>query len=366
MKVPLADPLIGEEEARAVYEVVKSGWIREGEYVSRFEKEFSKLVRRKYAIATSSGTAALHVALAALGIEKGDEVIMPSFTCAPPVSMTLLVGGKVVFADIETETYNLDPESVKKLVSGRTKVIIPINYAGHPAQLDFLQEIAEESGIYLLNDAAEALGARYMGKDVASFGDIVIFSFSPNKTITTGEGGMIVTDDEELAEKARIIKDYGQKERFNNIEIGNNYHMTEMQAAIGLVQLKKLEEIVKRKRRNAKMLSDELSDIEEIKIPIEMNECKHVYCLYSIRVLKGSRDKVMKMLDSAGIQTRIYFPPVHKTPMMRKYGYKADSLKKTEEVANTILSLPSSPKLTEDDIAYISETIHKIIGDCRL
>ena len=366
MKIPLADPLIGEEEAKAVYEVVKSGWIREGEYVSRFEKEFSKLVRRKYAIATSSGTAALHVALAALGIEKGDEVVMPSFTCAPPVSMTLLTGGKVVFADIEEDTYNIDPESVKKLVSEKTKVIIPINYAGHPAQLDFLEEIAEESGIYLLNDAAEALGAKYIGKDVASFGDIVIFSFSPNKTITTGEGGMIVTDDEELAEKARIIKDYGQKERFNNIEIGNNYHMTEMQAAIGLVQLKKLEEIVKRKRRNAKMLSDELSDIEEIKIPIEMNECKHVYCLYSIRVLKGSRDKVMKMLDSAGIQTRIYFPPVHKTPMMRKYGYKADSLKKTEEVANTILSLPSSPKFTEDDITYISETIHKIIGDCRL
>jgi len=366
MKIPLADPLIGEEEAKAVYEVVKSGWIREGEYVSRFEKEFSKVVGRKYAIATSSGTAALHVALATLGVKKGDEVIVPSFTCAPPVSMTLLTGGKVVFADIEEDTYNIDPESVKKFVSEKTKVIIPINYAGHPAQLDFLEEIAEESGICLLNDAAEALGARYKGKDVSKFGDIVIFSFSPNKTITTGEGGMIVTDDEELAEKARIIKDYGQKERFNNIEIGNNYHMTEMQAAIGIVQLKKLEEIVKRKRRNAKMLSDELSDIEGIKIPIEMNGCKHVYCLYSIRVLKGSRDKVMKFLDSAGIQTRIYFPPVHKTPMMRKYGYKADSLKKTEEVANTILSLPSSPKLTEDDIAYISETIHKIIGDCRL
>ena len=361
MKIPLADPLIGEEEARAVYEVVKSGWIREGEIVSKFEKEFSKTVGRKYAIATSSGTAALHVALAALGIGKGDEVIMPSFTCAPPVSMTLLVGGKVVFADIEMETYNLDPESVKKLVSERTKVIIPINYAGHPAKLDVLSEIAEDKGIYLLNDAAEALGAKYMGKDVASFGDVVIFSFSPNKTITTGEGGMIVTDDEELAEKARIIKDYGQKGRFNNIEIGNNYHMTEMQAAIGLVQLKKLEEIVKRKRRNAKMLSDELSDIEGIKIPIEMNECKHVYCLYSIRVLKGSRDKVMKMLDSAGIQTRIYFPPVHKTPMMRKYNYKADSLKKTEEVANTILSLPSSPKLKEEEIKYIGRVIRNVI-----
>jgi len=356
MKIPLADPLIGDEEAKAVYEVVKSGWIREGKLVSKFEKKFSEVVGRKYAIATSSGTAALHVALATLGIKDGDEVIVPSFTCSPPVSMTLLIGSRIVFADIEEETYNIDPESVRKLISKRTRVIVPINYAGHPAKLDILEEIAEENEIYLLNDAAEALGARYKGKDIAKFGEVAIFSFSPNKTITTGEGGMIVTDDEELAEKARIIKDYGQKERFHNIEIGNNYHMTEMQAAIGLVQLKKLDEIVKKKRKNAKMLSEELSDLP-IKIPIEMRDVEHVYCFYSIRVLKDSRDKLMKMLNSAGIQTRVYFPPVHKTPMMKKYGYKADSLKKTEEVANTILSLPSSPKIKDEEIRHIRKVM---------
>lgn len=361
-RIPLADPLIGDDEAEAVSRVVKSGWVREGKYVTQFEEEFAKYSGTKYAIATSSGTTALHVALACLNVRRGDEVILPSFTCAPPVSMTLLVGGTPVFADIETQTYNIDPD-VEKTVSKKTKVVIPINYAGHPAELDVLQEMAEKSGAYLLNDAAEALGATYKGKSVAQFGDVAVFGFSPNKTITTGEGGMIVTNNEEIAEKARIIKDYGQKGRFRYVELGSNYHLTDMQAAMGIVQLKKIDEILNCKRFNAKLLTERLSNVRGIVAPVELPRCTHAYCLYSIRVSsrKVSRNQLMRRLEKAGVQCRVYFPPMHKSPFMKKFKFRKSVLRNTEWVSSTILSLPSSPKLSEKDIEYVYGVIRQTV-----
>jgi len=361
--IPLADPCVGEEEAKAVYEVVKSGWIRQGKVVEEFERRFSKYLGVKHAIAVSSGTAALHVALAAVGIKKGEEVIVPSFTCVPPISAILLVGAVPVLADIEEITYNLDPNSVRNVLSDKSKAIIPINYAGHPAELKELQEIAESKGLYLINDAAEALGAMYDGKNIAQFGDVVVFSFSPNKTITTGEGGMVVTNDDEIAEKARIIRDYGQKERFYYVELGFNYHMTEMQAAVGLVQLRKLEEFVKSKRKNAKLLTNLLNEIDGIIPPAELPNCRHCYMLYSIRVVEGNRDELSKKLESFGIQNRVYFPPVHSSPMLHKFEYRCDSLKVTDRVSSTILSLPSSPALSEDDIYYIFECVKRCMEE---
>lgn len=357
--IPLADPLINEEEAKSVFDVVKSGWIREGEFVNQFEKKIAGHLGVKYAIAVSSGTAAIHVALACLNLEKGDEVILPSFTCAPPVSMILLLGGVPSFADIETQTYNIDPESVKRMISKKTKVIIPINYAGHPAEFDTLQEIADDNNIYLLNDAAEALGATYYGKNIAKFGNVVTFSFSPNKTITTGEGGMIVTNNEEIAEKAKIIKDYGQQDRFHYVELGNNYRMTEMQAAMGLIQLKKIKKILDQKRANAKLLTEKLSEIKEIATPVEFPNCTHAYCLYTIRVLskKVDRDQLMKELEEEGIQTRVYFPPMHMSPMMNKFRFRNDRLVNTEGIASAILSLPSSPKLSQANIECVYEAV---------
>jgi perosamine synthetase len=362
-KIPLADPGIGEEEAKAVFEVVKSGWIRQGQKVEEFERKFARYLGIKHAVATSSGTTALHVALAALGIKKNDEVIMPSFTCIPPASMTILLGGIPVFADIEPSTYNIDPISIERLITERTKVIIPINYAGHPSDLKAIQEIANKYGLKILNDAAEALGAYCDGKNIASFGDVAIFSFSPNKTITTGEGGMITTNDDEIAEKARIIRDYGQKERFRYVELGSNYHMTEMQAAIGIVQLNKIDEIVKRKRKNAQMLTEKLSKIEGLTPPVELPDYRHAYMLYSIRVKPVKRDYLGKQLEERGIQNRVYFPPVHWSPLLKRFKYRRDKLKITDEVGNSILSLPSSPFLTEDEIGYIATSIRKCLED---
>jgi len=364
-KIPLADPLIGDEEAEAVYDVVRSGWVREGKIVDEFEREFAKYLGMKYAIATSSGTTALHVTLASLGVQRGDEVVLPSFTCSPPVSMTLLLQGVPVFADIETQTYNIDADGVRKMLSRKTKAIMPINYAGHPAELDVLQEVASEFGVYLVNDAAQALGGTYKGKNIANFGDVVVFSFSPNKTITTGEGGMIVTNDEGIAEKARIIKDYGQKERFHYIELGSNYHLTEMQAAMGLVQMRKIDAIIKRKRSNAELLTEKLSTVKHVATPVELPGCVHAYCLYSIRVLssKVDRNSLMEKLENAGIQTRVYFPPMHKSPLVKKFKFRMDKLQNTENVSSTVLSLPSSPKLGEREVEYVYEVMRNAFSE---
>jgi perosamine synthetase len=361
-KIPLADPLIGEEEAKAVYDVVKSGWIREGKLVKKFEDIFAKYLGAKHAIATSSGTTALHAAMLALGIKKGDEVIVPSLTCVPPVSAALLCGAVPVFVDIETETYNIDPEEVRAALSDKTKVIVPINYAGHPAKLKELEEIANENDIVLLNDAAEALEAKIGNRNVGGFGKVSIYSFSPNKTITTGEGGMVTTDDDELADKVRIVKDYGQKGRFNFVDLGNNYHFTEMQAAIGIEQMKKVDGLVKRKRAAAKLMTEKLDGIKQLQLPVEKKGYTHVYMLYTVRIINDSREDVIKKLESAGIQSRVYFPPLHKSELLKRFESRVGSVKNTEKIADSILSLPSSAKLTEEQIDYISKTMKEIFG----
>lgn len=360
-EVPLANPGVGEEEAKAVFEVVKSGWIRQGKVVEEFERKFARYLGVKYAVTTSSGTTALHAALAALGVEKGDEVIMPAFTCIPPVSITLLSGGIPVLADIELQTYNVSSQSIKQLISKKTKVIIPINYAGHPADLGTLEDICKEHGFYLLNDAAEALGAFYNRKNIASFGDVSVFSFSPNKTITTGEGGMVTTNDDTIAEKVRLIRDYGQKERFRYVELGSNYHMTEMQAAVGLVQMSKFDEIITKKHRNAELLTKKLSGIEGITLPVELPNCRHAYMLYSIKVHAGKRDYLSSELQKKGIQNRVYFPPVHWSPIIKRFNCKMGDLKFTDEIGASILSLPISPFLTDEEIDYIAGQVKEIM-----
>lgn len=358
--INLADPCLGEEEAVAAYEVVRSGWVRQGPIVEKFETEFAEYVGVKYAVAVSSGTAALHVALASLSLERDYEVILPSFTCVPPISMTLLSGGTPVLVDVENKTYNIDINSVRSAISKKTKVILPINYGGHPADLAHLEDIAKENQAYLINDAAESLGSSIGNKGIASFGDVSIFSFSPNKTITTGEGGMIGTNNEEIAEKARILRDYGQNRRFNYVDIGNNYHLTEIQAAIGRAQLNKIESIISKKRENAKLLAQLLSSFEEITPPVELDGYKHVYMLFSI-LFCGNRDKFSKLLTKEGVSNRVYFPPVHWSPLVKKYNFKFSSLSRTDYIGSSILSLPSSPLLSKDEIYYIAKTVEKCL-----
>ena len=366
ISIPVADPLIGEEEAKAVYDAVRSGWVREGILTAKFEKMFADYTKSKHAVATSSGTTALHAAMLCLGLKPGDEVIVPSLTCIPPVSAALLCGAVPVFADIETETYNIDPGAVEAAITGKTKMIIPINYGGHPAELAELEKIANNHGIILLNDMAEALGAKVGNKNAAEFGQLSIYSFSPNKTITTGEGGMVTTNDAALAEKIRRVKDYGQNGRFNYAELGSNYHFTEMQAAMGIEQMKKIDKVVKRKRDAAKLMTEKLGDIKQLKLPVEKEGYTHAYMLYTVRILdskiknKMRREDVMKRLELVGIQSRVYFPPLHESELLKKSKSRVSSKKNIDAVAGSLLSLPSSPKLTEEQINHIAKTMKEI------
>jgi len=362
-RIPIANVDIGEEEADAVAQVILSRRIREGLTVERFEEAFAQYVGVRHAIAVSSGTSALICAMLALDIKPGDEVIIPSLSCSPPANVALGLRAKPIFADIEPKTYNIDPEDVKRKITDKTKAIIPIHYGGHPANLDEISELCVSRDIILLNDAAEALGARYKGRKIGTFGLVSVFSFSPNKTITTGEGGMITTNDDELAEKVRMITDYGQDRKFHCIVLGYNFKMTEMQAAIGIIQLKKINRILKLKRRNAEYMTKLLSDINGIIPPLEETYCKHAYMLYTIRVVKDfglDRDELMKALGENGIQSRVYFPSLHLQPLYtRTFGRV--KLPVTEKISKEILSLPSSPTLELSDV----EKIAQIIFDAR-
>jgi perosamine synthetase len=356
--IRIAEPDVGEKEAKAMYEAVVNGNLRYGAQIEAFEREIAKYIGVKYAVATSSGTAALHTALLALNIKPGDEVILPSFSCAPPLIATILSNAKPVFADIETRTLNISPEDVKKLITPKTKVIIPIHYNGHPAEMDLLLEIAEKNNIYILEDAAEALGAEYKGKCAGSLGHVAILSFSPNKTITTGEGGMLLTNNHEIYERAKAIIDYGQKGRFNYIMLGHNYHMTAFQAAIGLVQMKKIDQMLNKRRMLTKLYNEMLSDEHLLEIPFNASYVKPSFMSYYVKFkTRKLRDKVMGHLNSRGVETRIYFPPLHKSPYYQQFVKSENKLWRTEDISNSILNLPMSPKLSEDQVLYITNIL---------
>ena len=266
--------------------------------------------------------------------------------------------------DVEPRTYNIDPKDVRRKITERTKLIVPIHYGGCPADLDSLLEICEEKDIILLEDAAEALGAEYKGRKAGTSGEISVFSFSPNKTITTGEGGMVTTNNDELMKKIRMIKDYGQDERFHIVTLGYNFKMTEIQAGLGIVQLKKMDKIIRLKRRNARHLTKLLRGVNGIIPPLEESHVKHAYMLYTIRITEEfglTRDALMETLDVNEIPSRIYFPPLHLQPLFTKE-IKPFKLSIVEKISKEILSLPSAPTLKRSDVEYVAHTIKKNIN----
>nr|MDO8134547.1 DegT/DnrJ/EryC1/StrS family aminotransferase [Candidatus Njordarchaeum guaymaensis] len=250
-KIPVADPYITREDVRAVAQAIKNKRLSQGQYVDRFEREFASYLGRKHALAAMNGTAALHLAIMSVGVKPGDEVIVPSFTFIATSNCVLYAGAKPVFVDIDPNTYNIDPEKIERLISPRTKAIIPVHYAGQPADMDPILEIAERRGLCVIEDAAEAHGATYKNRKAGAIGELGCFSFYPNKNMTTGEGGMLATDDDEIAEKVRLLRSHGQDSRYHHVTIGYNYRMTDMQAALGMVQLRRLDRILRKKREAA-------------------------------------------------------------------------------------------------------------------
>ena len=350
IKVPIAKPIIGEEEIENVVEVLKSGMIAQGPRVAEFEEKYAEWVGAEYAIAVNSGTAALHVALLSCGVGEGDEVITTPFTFIASGNSILYTGAKPVFADIDLETYTMDPDSIEALITENTKAILPVQLYGQSANMDKINEIAEKHGLIVIEDAAQAHGAKFGEKNVGTLGDMACFSFYPTKNMTTSEGGIITTDDEDLAENAKMFRAHGASVRYHHDEIGYNFRMTDISAAIGLAQLNKIDEFNDKRIENAAYLNEGLKDVDGVITPHCADKAKHVYHQYTIRVEKGNRDDWVDIINECGVGTGIHYPiPLYNQPIYKSLGIEGDC-PKAEHAADNVISLPVHPSLTKEDL----------------
>ncbi len=354
--ISIAKPLIGEEEKKAVMKVLDSGMLACGPRTKEFEEKFAKYVGTKYALATTSGTAALHLGLLSLGIKENDEVIIPSFSFIASVNSILFCNATPVFCDVNSKTFNIDPKKVERLITPKTKVIMPVHLYGQAADIKTLQEIADDNDLLVIGDAAQAHGASLDGKMVGSFGDLECFSFYPTKNMTTGEGGMITTNDDELFKIANSIRNHGREKTkwgYEHGRIGYNYRMTDISAAIGLEQLKKLPSFLRKRRENAKFYDENLEDVE---IPYVLDGAEHAYHQYTIKC--KNREKLLEELKKNEIGFGIYYPkPLHHYPHLEKFGH--NDLKVSERLVNEVVSLPIHPALTKKDLETVASVVNK-------
>ena len=349
--VRLARPLIGDEERAAVDRVLQSGSISQGPEVAAFEDEFSALVDDRHCVALNSGTSALHVTLLALGIGPGDEVVVPSFTFAATANAVRLAGAEPVFADIERDTFCLDPDAVAAAITPRTAAIIPVHLFGHPADMDALVALAARHSLAVVEDAAQAHAASIGGRPVGSLGDGAAFSFYPTKNMTTGEGGMATFADAAAARTARLLRNQGMERPYENEVVGFNLRMTDMNAAIGRVQLRRLGGFTDTRRAHAAALSNGLAT-SALVTPTERAGCRHVFHQYTVRT--AARDEVIDRLARSGIEARVFYPlPVHRLP---PFDLHID-LPETSTAVDEVLSLPVGPHLDDEAIARVARAL---------
>jgi perosamine synthetase len=373
-RIPVAEPDLSGNEERYVIECIRTGWISsKGRFVDQFEEKFASYVGTRHAIAVSSGTAALHLALAALDIQPGDEIIMPTFTMIACANVAKYLGAKPVLVDSEISTWNINPNRIEEKITNKTKAIVVVHIYGHPADMDPVMKIAKKHGLYVVEDAAEAHGAEYKGEKVGRIGDIGCFSFYANKIITTGEGGMITTNDDEIAEKVKKLRDQGynlsmRKWLIHDV-IGYNYRLTNLQAAVGLAQLERIEEFVNKHRENAYYYNSLLKGIHGVTLPPEMSWAKNVYWMYTIlideEILGITRDDLMKKLEVYGIDARSSFLPIHLQPPYRDI-YANEEYPIAELLGRGGINLPSGNSATKEVIEYVVSTIKYVIGSCGL
>lgn len=357
--IHMAKPQIGAEEKQAVMEVLDSGIIAQGPRVKVFEEGFAQMCGVKHAVATSSGTTALHVALLAHGIGEGDEVITSAFTFIASANSILYAGAKPVFVDIDPRTFNLDVNQIEAAITPRTKAILPVHLYGLACDMDPLMHLAEKHGLIVIEDACQSHGATYKGKKVGSFGTGT-FSLYPTKNITSGEGGMITTNDPAIDEKSRVIRQHGMRVRYYHDELGFNFRMTDIHAAIGLAQLQKLEQFNARRQANARFLSENLKGVVTPHVP---EEYTHVFHQYTIRVPDGKRDALRAHLQAKGVGSEVYYPvPIHKQNFyVKELGY-SQSLPETEKAAMEVLSLPVHAGLTPSDLEVIVSAVNEFMA----
>jgi perosamine synthetase len=361
-RISVASPLLSGNELAYVTDCIKTNWISsQGKYVKSFENLFENYHEGRKALAVSNGTVALHLALVAMGIKEGDEVIVPNLTFAASVNSVIYTGAKPVLVDVEPDTWNIDVTKVEKAITNNTKAIMPVHLYGNPCEMDSIIKIANKHNIFIIEDCAEALGSYYRGRPVGVFGDVATFSFYGNKTITTGEGGMIVFMDSKIAEKASMLRDHGmdKSKRYWHAEVGYNYRLTNLQAAIGVAQFEQLNEFVASKRKIAQTYSICLSSYPFFQLPAENAYTINSYWLYTCMVLPDSpfsRDELIDYLSLFGIETRPVFFPIHLMPPYKLFANSSD-LKISEGLSKQGISLPSSASLTNEEITFICESI---------
>lgn len=352
--IPAAKPLIGVEEREAVDRVLQSGMLAQGPEVAAFEKEFSAIVGNRHCVAVNSGTSGLHMALEAIGVDTGDEVIVPSFTFAATANSVALTGATPVFVDIDPRTFNIDPKAIEAAITPRTKAIQPVHLYGQPADMKAIMDIAKRHNLFIVEDAAQAHMASLDGTPVGAFGDAGVFSFYPTKNMTSGEGGMITTASDEIARQSRLLRNQGMEKRYENEIVGFNTRMTDIHAAIGRVQLRKLAGWTGQRRANAKFLDENLKGVV---IPYVAPGAVHVYHQYTIRVVGHDRDAFGAEMTKRGVGNGVYYPiPVHRLP---SFGLTFD-LPNTTSAANEVLSIPVHPALSQGDLETIVSVINSI------
>jgi len=362
--IPIAKPWLGEEEKKAVLEVLDSGLLAQGKKVAEFEQQFAAFIGVKYAIATANGTTALHAALLAQGIAAGDEVITTPFSFIATANAIRMAGATPVFVDINEKTFNINPYLIEKAITPKTKAILPVHLFGLPAEMDKIIAIAEKYHLAIIEDACQAHGAEFQGKKVGSFGT-GCFSFYPTKNMTTGEGGMITTNDDSIAHRARMIINHGSEKKYYHDTVGYNYRMTDIAAAIGIVQLQKLTAFNQQRRLNAQYLNQELHHISGIVLP--ENHTGHVFHQYTLRVKSGfgrSRDQLNTGLQEQGIGTAVFYPlPIHKQKAYQQFNHQTYPV--AEQMAHEVLSLPIHSGLRQLELDTIIRIFREIYTQKR-
>lgn len=369
---------IDEEDIASVVESLRSEWITQGPNIDEFEKKVSDYCDAKHAIAFSSGTTALHAACAVAGVSRGDEVITTPITFVATANAIIYCGGKPVLADIREDTLNIDPVEIRARISPRTKAILPVDFTGHPTDLDEIMQIARKNNLVVIEDACHALGAKYKGSKIGSLVDMTVFSFHPVKHITTGEGGMVLTNHDEYVEKLRTFRHHGIIKRnsghgswhYEIEDLGYNFRITDFQSALGISQLKKLDSFVMRRREIAARYNHAFSTMDEVITPIEVDEVKSAYHLYviqlQIELLEVGRKEIFESLRAENIGVNVHYIPVHFHPYyQREFGYKNGDYPKAEKYYERAITLPLYPKMSNEDVESVIKAVRKVIEHYR-
>ena len=363
-RIKISKPILGREETEAVGRVFESGILAQAEKVRLFEEEFAKYIGVEHAVALANGTMALDMALKALRLGPGDEVITSAFSFIASSNCVLYQGAKPIFSDIDPKSFNIDASDVAEKITAKTKAIIPVHLFGQPASMAALREISEDHEIALVEDAAQAHGAEYKGQKVGGLGDIGCFSFYATKNMTTGEGGMITTNDHELARKIRLLRDHGQNRKYHHVILGYNCRMTEMCAAVGLVQLEKLDGLNEKRRENARLLTKGIDNISGLTPPYVEPDVKHVFYQYVVRVEDDypiERNKLAERLKRRGVEVAVHYPtPIYRQPFYKKSGCGQKICPMAEEACKRVLSLPVHPLVTREDIKYMVDLLGSV------